>query len=137
MKGTVIDLGATALEVKGEDQVHQMQVIDSGNLACELHGAEIEEWQEARQAPVKYLKKALGMSPDDVLHTWGRRCYRNNKQVQQANDADSIFVMLRVKACAIQTILKQAIPGVYCGPRTEDGQPHLDYKVIPSRQHAL
>ena len=130
IKGTAIELGATPLKVKGEDQPLQMRVIDSRNVACELHGPEIDEWQEAKKAPVKFIRQIFGLGADDILHTWGRRAFRSNKQVQHIQEADSIFLMLRLKASMLEPMLKQAMPGIFVSPRTEDGVPHHDFKVV-------
>ena len=67
----MVDLGATPLKVKGEDQLLQMTVIDSKKVACELHAVEIDEWPEVTRAPVRYLRQSLGLNSEDILHTWG------------------------------------------------------------------
>ena len=130
VKGTVIDLGDTQLKVKGGDQPLQMSVIESQNVACELHSSEVDDWVDASRVPVRFLRQCLGLTAEDILHTWGRRAYRNRKAAQRLQEADTIFLMLRLRAAAVEPTLKKAIPGVYVCPRSEEGMPHPDFKVI-------
>ena len=113
VKGTLIDLGATPMKVKGEDQLLHMSVIDSQNVACELHAAEIDEWPEVTSASVGYLRQSLGLTSEDILHTWGRRAFRSSKPARNLQEADTIFLMLRLRLSAVESTLKKTIPGVY------------------------
>ena len=130
VKGTIIDLGATRLQVVGENAVHQMQVVPSACIAIEAHKAELEDWQDFIQAPIRFLKKAFALSADQVLHSWAKKAFRQGKIQQNFDQADSAFLMLRVKACIAESILKVALPGLYSSPRLEEGQPDHTYKVV-------
>ena len=130
MKGTIIDLGSAKIKVVGEDKVHQMQVASSSCIAVEIHRDEFEEWHELVQAPVRLLKKAFALSNEDVIHTWGRKAYRQGKLQTALEQADSVFIMLRIRESATDSVLRLTIPGLYASPRLESGAPDHNYKVI-------
>ena len=130
VRGTLIDLGAAPMQVVGEDSKFRMTVIDSGCVACEVHCAEYEEWPELITGPIRHLKKAFALNNDELLHTWGKKIFRQGKQVQSIEVADALFVMLRVKAACVERLLRQTQSGLYASPRLESGEPDWSYKVV-------
>ena len=73
-KGYRIDMGAVQLKVAGEDKIHAMPVAKTSILACELHQAEVEQWNEAARSPVRLLKAAVQLGNDDIVHFSGKKC---------------------------------------------------------------
>ena len=71
-KGYLIDLGSVQMRVAGEEKIHAMPVAQTSILACELHSAEVDLWQEAVNSPVKFLKISLGLENDDIIQIWGK-----------------------------------------------------------------
>ena len=129
-KGTLIDLGAIPMRVVGEDSVYQMAVVQSSCVACEVHQCDFEEWHDLCQAPIKQIKKTLGLDGEDILHTWGRKFFRSGEPLQSHDGADAMFVMLRVRATVTEAVLKATVPGMYSSPRLETGEPDHAYKVV-------
>ena len=118
------------MRVTGEDSVYTMAVVQSACMACEVQQCDFEEWQELCQAPIKQLKKTLSLGSDDILHTWGRKFFRNGKVLSTADGADAMFVMLRLRAATVEGVLKATVPGLYTNPRLESGEPDHAYKVV-------
>ena len=128
--GTLVDLGATKMRVAGEESIYAMPVMDTKCITCELHKSELEEWPEFAKTPVRHLRKMLGLAADDVVHSWGKKYFRAGKQAQSVEDADSAFLMLRLKATALETALKVTTPGLFTSPRLDSGEADPDYKVV-------
>ena len=129
-KGTLIDLGAIPMRVAGEDSVYQMAVVQSACVACEVQQCDFDEWQDLCLAPIKQLKKTLNLTSEDILHTWGRKFFRGGKVLQGSEGADALFVMLRIRATALEGVLKATPPGLYMSPRLESGEPDHAFKVV-------
>ena len=130
VKGTLIDLGSAHIKVAGEDTVHDMQVASSSCLAVEVHRDDYEEWDDFTQAPVRHLKKVFALTSQDVIHSWGRKAYRQGKLQPSMDQADSVFLMLRIRSDVLEDVLKLAVPGLFSAPRLENGQPDHNYKVV-------
>ena len=81
-------------------------------------------------APVKYLKKALGLVSDDILHVWGKKYFKASKAIPVSENADSVFLMLRVKALKVEAALRVTLPGLFTSPRLESGEPDWAYKIV-------
>ena len=129
-RGILIDLGSARMGVVGEESKFAMDVMSSSCIACEVHRNELEDWQEFVTSPVRFLKKMLCISGSDLLHTWGRKAYRQNKLTPSLDSADSMFIMLRVKAACTEAILRLTVPGLYTSPRLESGEPDWSFKVV-------
>ena len=112
IKGTIVDLGAQKLQVAGEDTIHSIDVVSSACVSIEVHRSEYEDWQEFQQAPVRHLKRVFSLKTEDVLHTWGKRAFRQGKQAPNMDQAESIFLMLRVRTVCLEPILKVVTPGL-------------------------
>ena len=129
VKGVLIDLGATPMQVAGEHSKYSMKVINSSCVACEVHRQEYEEWDDFIGSSIRHLKRTLALSSEDLLHTWGKKAYRQGKQVSPSDSAESVFVMLRIKAACLEQVLKVALPGLYLSPRLESGEPGCGVRV--------
>ena len=130
VKGTLIDLGGLPMRVVGEESKLEMKVMNTACIACEVHRAEYEDWQELMQSPVRDLKKVLNLPAADVLHTWSRKFFCQGKPVSSMEAADAFFIMPRVRAECTEPILKCMVAGLYTSPRSEAGTPDSSYKVI-------
>ena len=89
VKGTLIDLGTARVKVVGEDTIHDMQVASSSCVAIEVNREEYDEWDDFTMAPVRHLKRVLALNSEDVIHSWGRKAYRNGKLQPNMDQADS------------------------------------------------
>ena len=130
VRGTLIDLGATPMQIAGETAKYKMRVIDSSCVACEVHRTEYDEWPDFVVSPIRHLKRVLSLGNDDLIHTWSKKAFRQGKQISTADMADSVFVMLRVKSACLEQVLKLAVPGIFTSPRLETGEPDWAFKVI-------
>ena len=129
-RGTLIDLGAARMKLTGEDAILPMQVVESACIACEIQKADMDDWPEFSGAPVKYLKKALNLTGEDVIHVWGKKWFRTGKVVSSSDQADAAFMMMRVRASLSEAILRVSIPGVFTSPRLESGEPDWKHKIV-------
>ena len=130
VKGTLIDLGTARVKVVGEDTIHDMQVASSSCVAIEVHREEYDEWDDFTMAPIRHLKRVLALNSEDVIHSWGRKAYRNGKLQPNMDQADSVFLMVRLRSKVVDAALKLALPGLYPSPRLESGQPDHNYKIV-------
>ena len=130
VKSTLIDLGAIHLQVAGEETTYSMNVVDSCCSACEVHRCDFEEWEELCESPIRHLKRVLLLAADDLIHTWGRRFFKGGKAAQSLENAESLFLMLRIRASATEAVLRTTIAGLEVSPRLESGEPDASYKVI-------
>ena len=118
------------MSLAGEDSIHSMNVVESTCIACEAHRSDLEDWADFAAGPVRFLKKALGLATDDILHVWGKKHFKAGKTVPTLESAESAFLMLRVKAKVAEATLRISIPGLFTSPCLETGEPDWAYKVI-------
>ncbi|CAE7213940.1 unnamed protein product [Symbiodinium sp. CCMP2456] len=102
VRAQLINLGAKRITLAGEDKKVTVGELDSAVLTCELVKAETFQREEICDGHIKYLRK----------------------------QAETCFMMMRVKREAKDLLLRTITPGVYFSPKTEDGLPDPAYKVI-------
>ena len=132
VRAQLLNLGDRDKEitVAGEDAKVTIEELGGAILSCEIIPREADNWDELLEGVVKFLKKRLESLDNALFSTWGRRFFAKGKPAQDLRQAESCFVMLRIKREFRDAILKTTHLGIYLAPGTEIGAPDHMFKVV-------
>ncbi|CAE6945510.1 unnamed protein product [Symbiodinium sp. CCMP2592] len=130
VRAQLVNFGTKSITLADEASVVTVDEIDASVLSCELVHEEMEAWEDAVDGVVRYLKANVTGLERGLIGTWGRRFFYKSKPTMDAKNAQTCFLMVRVKREFVEQILKQVVQGVYFSPRRDDGALDTTYKVI-------
>ena len=130
VRAQLINLGDKEITVVGEESKITIDELDGAVLSCEILRREVETWDEIAEGPIKFLRKRVPSLDNALFSNWGRRFFAKGKPVHDPKQAESCFLMLRIKREFRDAILKVACPGIYLAPRTDNGAPDHVFKVV-------
>ena len=130
VRAQLINFGKKAISLAGESNIVTVEEIDASVLSCEMVKAEMDDWDEMTEGTIRFLKSKVEAINRGFIGSWGRRFFQKSKQTPDASQAETCYLMLRVKRECLETILKQIQAGIYFSPRKEDGTLDPGYKVI-------
>ena len=130
VRAQLLNLGDKEITVAGEDAKVTIEELGGAILSCEIIRREADNWDELLEGVVKFLKKRLESLDNALFSTWGRRFFAKGKPAEDLRQAESCFVMLRIKREFRDAILKTTHLGIYLAPRTEIGAPDHMFKVV-------
>ena len=137
VRAQMVNLGAKMVTIMGEDSKITIDEVDGTVLSCEIIRKEIQEWDEAMEGVVKLLKRKFNSLEAALFSTWGRKFFAKGKPVPDHRQAESCYVMLRIKREYRDAILRTVVPGIYMAPRNEGGAPDHLFKVVWSTDQNL
>ena len=130
VRAQMVNLGAKMVTIMGEDSKITIDEVDGTVLSCEIIRKEMQEWDEATEGVVKLLKRKFNSLEAALFSTWGRKFFAKGKPVPDHRQAESCYVMLRIKREYRDAILRTVVPGIYMAPRNEGGAPDHLFKVV-------
>ena len=130
VRAQMINLGTQKIRLAGENSRVTVQELDAAVLACEMVHAEIPEWEEVADSPLKFLKKRIPTLEEAIFASWSKRCFVGSKPTMDAKSAETVFIMLRIKKQFKEAVLKFVSEGIYFSPRTEENHPDTAYKIV-------
>ncbi|CAE7253684.1 unnamed protein product [Symbiodinium sp. CCMP2592] len=106
IKAQMINLGAKKISLYGEDAKIKVDELDGIILAAEV------------------LRK------EATFAAWGKKFFLQGRQTQDAKNADSCFILLRIKRDFRDATLRTMATGIYVAPRSADNKADPSFKVI-------
>ncbi|CAE7295757.1 unnamed protein product [Symbiodinium sp. CCMP2592] len=130
VRAQLINFGKKTIGLAEESNIVTVEEVDATVVSCEMVKAEMEEWDEMVEGTTRFLKTKIQAMERGFIGSWGRKFFQRSKQVMDASQAETCYLMLRIKRECLETILKQIRAGIYFSPRKEDGTLDPGFKVI-------
>ncbi|CAE7270862.1 unnamed protein product, partial [Symbiodinium microadriaticum] len=130
IKAQMINLGKKQISLHGEDKKIKVDELDGIILAAEIIKKEVPQWEDVVDGPLKYIKKQIPTLNEATFASWGRKFFLQGKPTQDAKNAESCFILLRIKRDYRDATLRVMIPGVYIAPRSADNGADPSFKVV-------
>ena len=129
LKAQMINLGAKQISLFGEDKKIKVDELDGILLAAEIVRKEVPQWDEVLEGPLKYIKKQIPTLEEATFASWGRKFFLQGKPTTDTKNAETCFILLRIKRDYRDASLRTMAQGIYIAPRSADNGADPSFKV--------
>ena len=130
LKAQMINLGAKQISLFGEDSKIKVDELDGIILAAEIIRKEVPQWEEVLEGPLKYIKKQIPTLEEATFASWGRKFFLQGKPTTDTKNAETCFILLRIKRDYRDATLRTMAQGIYIAPRSADNGADPSFKVV-------